>query len=829
MSCQQRPTDRNSVQPSQADGPAYRAMNRLATLIAATVAILASCALSWAQSGPFVFVYGLQGDGAAQVASAVGLNTLYLEVPPRYDSGLPDIRSQIAAAERTGLKVIVALPTIPPGPIAIAADDPDLAAYAWKTAQQVVSVLKNEPAVGGWAIGDYLDSRLQETDRGFRQYLQRQYGLLEALNAAWGGNFGDWTQITTQEATTLDDEQPFGVGRPSIDLADYRHQALAGVLSLWAQQVRSVDPDTPLFAGRIGLYYSLSAVPDSYDFVMPAMAPDVLEPDKLAHNVHAIDIARQAGRFQVVRALWVPVPGEPIYSKDALQRWINQAALHGAVGIGLDNYGRLVASGLLPGPDDEEGPAALADSKLAQIIHPALNRHIFTVTPKPVAAFLYEPYAEGYRVGDLSVYGYIADFSEGEPNGLFNVFRCGSRFGLVDYLTVAALEDPEVDLQQYSFIAAPLALDLPLQAVSRLCEYVQQGGAIVADLGAGLRQSGSWQRLPGQLQLLFGIEQMPLLQEEIGDFSFGIRSEHFPSLPPPLQSQGSFRLAEHLKQGTPAQRRSYTFGGPVAYVTLAPDAVPWAVGRRLPAEGSGYMYSGIVLNEYGLGVALFATTRLWANWIPTDPVFGAFHHDLWARRAAYELHQPELFVGNVEICGSGDSCYLLNTGRYTTRVEFSAIQADDHLYAGGFCRFSAYERLPSGRRSGRVIVTVPVPPLHLTSTVARPIIINPHYDEASAVLLKYQSDLVELEIAGVGAELRGSRSTGWQLSYGASTPVRITVETGVYPVAPLSHHQVVIDYEFQATWRQILQADHSGRLRFDLQGRRAQVRIVPAE
>jgi len=148
--------------------------------------------------------------------------------------------------------------------------------------------------------------------------------------------------------------------------------------------------------------------------------------------------------------------------------------------------------------------------------------------------------------------------------------------------------------------------------------------------------------------------------------------------------------------------------------------------------------------------------------------------------------------------------------------------------AGGFCRFSAYEHLPSGRRTGRVVVAVPVAPLHLTSTVARPIIIKPHYDDASAVLLKYQSDLVELQIAGAGAALRGSRSAGWQLGYGASTPVRITVETGVYPVGALSRHQVEIDYDFQPTRSQVLQADHSGRLRIDIGGRRAQVRIRPA-
>jgi len=303
-------------------------MNRIARLIAVAVVILASCVIAYAQSGPFVFAYGLQGDGAAEAAAAIGLNTLYLEVPPRYDSVLSDIRSQIAAADRAGLQVIVGLPTIPPGPVAIAADDPDLVAYAARVVAEVVAPLKDTPALAGWAVGDYVEDKLRYTDAGFIQYLQQDYGRLEALNAVWGTAFGAWTQITIEKTTTLDDEQPFGVGRSSIALADYRREAFATVLELWARQVRSTDADTPLFTGRIGLYRCLTAVPDSYDFVMPAISPDELEFDKLAHNVHAVDIARQAGRFQVVRALRVPVPGEFIYSKDALQRWINQAALH---------------------------------------------------------------------------------------------------------------------------------------------------------------------------------------------------------------------------------------------------------------------------------------------------------------------------------------------------------------------------------------------------------------------------------------------------------------------------------------------------------------------
>ena len=815
-------------------------MNKPFAFIILAVALLLTSGTGYARPGPFVFAYDLQGPGAATIAAAIGLNTIHLQVGAEHRYDLSPIRSQMAEAQQLGIKVIVALPTIPPGPLGITATDADFASYVRTFVGDIVTGLRDEPALAGWAMADYLQDALRYTDQEFAEYLQQRYGSLELLNAAWNTTFADWSTLPMTPAVELDDEEPFAVGRPSVDLADYQRETYTRVLDFWAQQVRALDADTPLLTGRIAFYRSLTAVPDSYDIVVPAISPAELEADQLAHNVHAIDIARQAGRFEVIRTLHVPIPGESLYQSNVLEQWIGQAALHGAVGIGLDNFARLVASQLLPTislPITADQRTALASSELARIVRAALERKVFTVQPRANAAFLYEPYAEGHQLQELPVYGYISGFSEDEPNNLFVAFRRGGCFGLVDYLTPAALRDSSVDLDHYSFIAAPLSLNLPGEVVARLSDYVRDGGVLVADLGAGTYQSGSWQRLPAKLGQLLGVEVMPMLRAEVGDFSFGRTSEHFPSMQPPLKSQGTFMLHKAARKshdviqsrertGRVDELRPYSFGGPTGFAKLLPGTMPWAISKIEYDDNLGQMFSGIVLHEYGLGLGVFCTTRLWANWAPGDPAFQAFHYDLWARRAAYELHTPGLFAGEIELCTGDDSFWLLNLGRDMTLAEIIAHQANNRIYAGGFCQFSATDRQPSGRRSGRVVVTVPVPRLRLTKVMALPVEIKPHYGEVSAVLFTCRPDLVDLQVAGSGAALRSSRSSGWQLGYGAPTPVRITLRAGEYAIAPLSRHQVEVDYDLQPLRRLTIHADHSGRLRFDINGRRARVTIT---
>ena len=810
-------------------------MARIVTVWVKKTTVLATISLALLTSGvvcsadkpgPFVFMYGLQGPQSAATALELGLNTLYWQLTSDDLENLPQIRREIAQAAAQNLSVIVALPTAPGIPRSVSLADEEYLTATKAVITKVVSTLKEEPGLTGWATSDYLEGAINYTSTEFRDYLQQRYGSLDELNRVWNCAYSTWGQITLEAAEVADDDLPFGVGRPSVDVAQYKRQTFQSIMAFWAEQIRALDPDRLLFTGRIGLYRSLTAIPDEYDVVVPAIPVEAVEPETYTYNVEAVDMARRSGRFVVIPALSMPMPPDPTmppmpsdvpYAQHALRHWIVEAGLHGAAGIGLEDYQRIIN---LPMPMGFV-------KRIREDLEAVTNEVLFAAQPRPTVAFLYEPYAEGLAVDKIPVYGYISGFSQGEPNNLFAAFRGGSRFGLVDYLTVQDLLSRQVDLDHYSFIAAPLALHLPPPALGQLEEYVEGGGVVIADLGAGMYQTGSYQLLPAELGRMCGVEAMGHMQEQVTNMSIGVACRHFPSLPPPLRTRGRFTAKTRVKQGTPLQRKPYTLSGPLGYAAIHADAVPLAVSRVVWDEGTPY-FGGIIVKDYALGVGVFATSRLWANWHPDDPVFIGFHADLWARRADYELPQPGFWPQGIEIWGAGDTVYLLDTTGNPLTAAAVAYRADSRLYDGAWCEFSAAARWPSGKRSGAALVTVTLPPLQITATTAKPVQIQPYAGEAVGRLWEYGPDRVRLEIAGAGARLFRSPDGDWQLSPGQPTVVRVTVGSGLYPIAPLSWHQVEIDAGFARRSTQRIQADPHGKLRFDAAGQRATVEICPA-
>ncbi len=775
--------------------------------------------------GPFVFMYGLQGPDAADRAVQMGLNTLYLQLTADDLSNLSSVRSQIGEAAAHNLSVIVALPTVPPIPYRVSLSNREYVASTRDLITRALSALNEEPGLTAWATGDYLEDSISYTPAEFQQYLRQHYGTLEELNRAWNCAYTNWMQISIDAAQAADDDLPFGVGRPSVDVAKYQHQTFHDVMAFWAEQIRALDPDRLLFTGRLCLYRSLVAVPDEYDVVVPAASPEILEPDIDSHNVQAVDMARRGGRFAVVPALSIPVPPDPLFAQRPLRRWIAQAGLHGAAGVALEDWQRIAS---LARPD-------VVTEYLSEDLAAGAYGATFRAEPRPRAAFLYEPYGEGLALGQIPVYGYIPGFSEGEPSNLFAAFRQGSKFGLVDYLTVHDLLGQQADLHRYSFIAAPLAVDLPLVCRQQLEEYVEEGGVLISDLGAGMYQTGAWDELPVDLAQLFGILAIGQIQERVTDMSIGVACRHFPSLPPPLETAGSFtlvrRTVRHAGQtqvrrqtGTPQQRRPYTLSGPVAYVAIGPGALPWAVSQVIWEKSIPY-YGGIIVNDYGLGVGIFATSRLWANWRPDDPVYMGFHGDLWARRADYTLLQAGLWPQKVQIAGSTDEMYLLNISSKPVVASVMARGADSRLYEGALCQFSAAARQPSGKRSGAALLTVDLSPIEVTALTARPVQIQPYSGEVSGRLLQYSGERVKFEVAGPGTRLLRGISGGMELAPGRPTAMRVTIASGLYPVEPLSWHGVEIKAGFQRDSTKQVQADHNGKLRFDVSGQRATVEV----
>ena len=785
-------------------------------------------------------MYGLSGAAGLAAAQQLHLNALFLATDTEA-SGADNLRTA-RAAQQAGLQVVIGLPTLCAGHAA----DPEDPVYRAESGAQIRAVVQQflqEPAVTAWAVADYPERAVRYSAGGFQAFLQRRYVTLDALNAAWGSRFGNWEEITQSGARDGDAAKPNRVGRASVDVADYQAGALRRLLAGWAQEVRQLD-SRPLITGRISLYRALVSVPPDYSYVVPEASLDLLEGDLESQNVQAVDLARQGGAREVIPCLRVPVPPEPTYAAGVtIRRWVQEAALHGARGVALDDAPRISAC-----PNPAEVVSALAD-----VLHAVAGG--FSVRPQNSLAILYEPYAEGLAAGNLPAYGYLAGLATGEPSLLMEALRLGSNYGLVDYLTPERLA--QADLEGYSAILAPTALSFPAEVQGKLRGYVERGGRLICDLGAGMYESGSWQSLPEDLARLCGVAGYGILQTKSADLTLSPPTELLPSLVPPLRSRGlvppagasgftvgARQLQSHTVVGNPQAALGLTIQSLVGYVSISGDALPIAlVGVQTPPAKpprrgdplaatealnearAKTKFAGLVAQPTGAGWAGYCSATLWSHWDPDDPFFQGFLSDLWAPRARCLLTQPAP-GRTVEVSSEPQALHLLNTGGQTVLADVATLTQDNRLYVGGFAWVpDAGERLTA---PVPLIVTAELGAAQLVTLPRAPVALLPAGSGAAGYLRAYGPAGVSLVVAGPGARLAWGADHRRDFTPGQPLSAQVVIDNGDYPVAPGSRHQVRLDAGFERRTTEIVTADDQGRLTFAIAGGKIQIDVTPA-
>lgn len=765
----------------------------------------------------FTWMYGLQGLGGLEQALSLGLNTLYLPTSNSAES-LESTQRLVRLAQSRGVHVIIALPCYS---FSTLSANPDDAAYRTEVGGRMRAVLRflaGEPGVTAWAVGDYPERELRLPAEGLSEFVARRYGTVEAAKASWGTQFELWKEFTPAASRATDLRLPYGTGRASIDYADFQAEGLRKLLSFWAEQVRGIDAERPLFTGRLALYRSVASVPREYSHIVPEAPVEVLEPDTVAGNVQAVDLARQAGQFRVVPSLRVPVPPQTHYDFGrTLGRWVCEAQLHGAVGVALDGAERIRDSG--------------APEEVLRTLGPWVKAAAgeFTVEPWPSLCVLYEPYAEGRQAEEVPLYGYLRGLAPGEPSLLAAALRLGSKYGLVDYLTPERLL--AANLERYSAVLAPCALSLPREVQGKLRSYVERGGRLVCDLGAGMYETGSWLALPTDLARMCGVTGLGELREQAGDLSFGMRTAMFPSVVPPLSSQGvqppkARPLPGHREetQGTPLDRKAWTFTGPMALATITSEAR--AVGiviAEAKTETQAPRFGGLIAQPYGLGWTAFCTGSLWARWNPADTAFQAVHADLWGARAKWAVKQAGLWPGAVEICSGEDSVWLLNCSGQSLAATVLVRESGWKLQEGAFMW------LPSGLATDSAAEMLAyLEPLRVQGFPQRPVRVLPETSGAYAHLTAYTSERISLEIAGPGATVTLGMRQQRRLSSGNLVRVLIKVTGGDYALVPGSQHRVRVSAGFEQRVDTVMTATERGELTIPAAGRRLEVEITPA-
>jgi len=753
---------------------------RTVALLLSFVLLAGSAALGASRPGPFRFCYGLDHPADFPIIKALGLDTLYLRLEPDQALNLQPVRDVIHEAQRQNLKVIIELPTCLTAAYRVSPYNEKYAGTAEELIEALVGQLKEEAGLTAWATASLLERRLDFSDADFRAYLQELYPSLEALNAHWGARMPTWPSVSLQAARDLEAKAPYTLGPAAVDCADYKAEAYRRVMARWLAAIRSVDTTRPVLTGRVTLYRSLLSIPNGYDVVCVSMPPEILENDQQAHNPQALDIARRGGKFAVLPVFRVPDNTSPAYRDGSLRDWMHVAALHGAVGMGIEDWDMLAPL------YDLERRAMERGRRLTNAIRDAATVPC-TLTPQATTAIIYSPYASGFEVTGQPVYGYLAGVLPGEPSNLAYALRLGTRYGVVDYLSVADLK--ERDLGGYGCLLAPACLNLPVPQAGQLEEFVRQGGNLMAELGLGAYQTGSWTQLPEAVAQACGIVSLGNAKEKLADLTAADGLRELQPWPRGVRAQGLFSPRNNATASA-TESRAYPINGWLAEAAIAEGAAPLATVAVRFDEQKRPLFSGVIGRVHGAGIAVFATHPLWQYWPLADPLSQLLHGDLMARRAGYELVQTGLLQAGLYFGGGEEGAMLYNPARTAALAQLWAYGAQSHAFTGGATQFTAAPGA-AGYAPGTALLVANVPPAQSLSLDRTPLIVQPYQGEATVMLRAYTPQEVAFDVAGSGCVARPT-PRGLELLGGEAASVRLILGNGVYVVAPNSHHVVTV-------------------------------------
>jgi len=763
---------------------------------------------------PFVLVgaFNVTKPEELEAAKEMGINTIAVEIPWQEQTDYQRLYEFARAAGEKGILVVLSISMVPPPQ-----DDPTFAVSpvnpsynklvrAW--IKYVVDHFRSLPNLLGYATQNFPSTILRYTDADFQSYLRRWYTLPQNLNLLWRVQVTNFNAATMEVAQKIDDSLPVGFGRPSLDVVLYRWTALADLMRLWAEEFKRLDREHLVFTGLLQDYKSIISVPDNYDVIIPATYPTIAGRDIVAHNPHAVDMARRANQFAAMPCL-MTAGGPGVLDaniRDNLLNWLNEAFLHGAAGVWLADWKKL---------QETDKPSALAKT-LQERLKAISDSLIAQALPTPTVAFLYEPIGEGAVWGDNPLYGFALDLSPDEPSYPLVDFRRGTRFGQVDYLSHDSLTS--ADLTRYQTIIAPFCLWLSPEAEASLARYVEAGGVLLADLGIGMGEAGgTFVSMSPTLQRVFGIWGINRLVDQSRNLTIFTRHELFPSLEVGMMTTGSLG--------------GLAFARPIGMVRLYGETIVlgWAVRgtRGSLRENAGVM----TIHQFGRGFGIFAPFRLWSNWRPEGRLYPEFHSDLCQRGALVALkNDPNLFPGSVVISAMSEGVALANVAKEMQYAQVEAMGVNNLLFANaltqtwplrmgavsGFIGAGAtISRLPQIRPATPQPVTlhVDLQPGELRYCPYLPVQLLPFEKSAMARITRYDSEAIELQVFGAVRAVGLSEKGTLQVTQPTSTLAEVVIHSGQFVIRPQAEFLVSIRGAVEKTKTpRVVKADDAGRI-----------------
>ena len=538
------------------------ALRILAVLVSAYILCVPSLP---AQSKPFdliawnggKFVYGVdyypeawnetQWEKDATMMQAAGINFVRLaefawaKMEPsegQFDFAWLDRALKVLNAH--GIKVVLGTPTASP-PSWLYAKYPDIAAMDEKgvryrpgsrrnyclhnpnflaATRRIVTAMaehyKNHPGVIGWQI----DNELGDPDcfdaycqTAFRNWCQKKYKTLEALNTAWGTKFfwghtySAWSQIPLPWNTLGDTHSP----SLALDYKRFSNDATIEYLKLQVDILRKVSPGKAITHNEMGMYdrvdYSRFSEPldfiawDNYpmfgknyaEYFGVGLAHDL---ERGAKNNQPFMIMEQQGGLPGWSVFWGRQAAPGLY-----RAWAYQAVAHGADGVcyfrwrtsrwGTEQYwqGVLDQDSFANARYQIVSQTGKELAQLTDLLHGSrvVSPVALLVSPDSRWAFQIQPLVEGFN--------YNAQLRH-----FYDAFR---RAGVsVDVVF------PQSDIAGYKVIVAPALFVVDKPLVEKLTRFVHDGGTLILTYRSGVKDEHNVVTdltLPGALAELAGV------------------------------------------------------------------------------------------------------------------------------------------------------------------------------------------------------------------------------------------------------------------------------------------------------------------------------------
>ncbi len=429
--------------------------------------------------------------------------------------------------------------------------------------------LWSEPHVINWALAIYMVNPefcfCPYTTARFREWLNRKYGTLEALNRAWYRRFSNWNELEPPRLSTILSHTDY------IDWRFFIIDKLAEDLRLKYEAVKRVVPDriATSHAASPSLFSSpLAGRGDPDDWLMARQVdywglsfyPKHSFPvgRDVAWRGAFIDFSRSAcysqangfwvgelqGGFGTV-ALRVSATVTPedtrVWAWSLLSRgakalnyyaWYPMSSGYESGGFGLIN---------LDGTITERAKVA---GQIARIVDK--NQELFLkARPAPAeAAIVYNPLS--YMVGGrrrLPPPGAQDEFSGIERDSLLGIYRALFPANVqVDFIHVNEIAEGKA--KRYKLIFLPYPLMIPEPAAKALAEYVRSGGTLVTEARLAWNDERVWAQeiIPGfGLHEVTGCREASAQQTASGKTEMQIvaRDESIPYLQPGDRLRGS--------------------------------------------------------------------------------------------------------------------------------------------------------------------------------------------------------------------------------------------------------------------------------------------------